>query len=241
MYQYVILKNVIATYSLDEEVRKIHAEILRLRFSSYRKYYGHQSIPTDLFDFIGTHLVITKQVNGESRAVLAYRFTTSFDCDYYGQDFPYIGHMHAKQTDEEKNIVKLAQTFIDSQIEVGYLNAYAVDPGIKFSEKKELMERGFAFYGQYIEDKNIPAITAVTDRFKVYRNLYNMGFRYITGEHKTSTFSAPHIMGEKFRSMILTKQTSYAETLKQRYKNDYLNAVTINCQNHEVEKFLDPA
>ena len=239
MYQYLILKNVVATYSYDEEVRNLHADILRLRFSSYRKYYGYQSIPADLFDFIGTHLVIMKMINGQYKSVLAYRLTTNSECAHYGQHFPYIGHMHATRTHEEEPIIHLASTFISGQREVGYLNAYAVDPAVEQAEKNDLIQRGLAFYAQYIESQNnLPVITAVTDRFKVYRDFCKMGFEYITGDDKTSTFTAPHIMYERFRSMVLKQQSEYALRIKRFYKSDYLKAINISCEEPELEPEL---
>jgi len=237
MYQYIILKNVVANYSHDEYIRGLLSDILRLRFSSYRSHYGYQSIPTDLFDFIGTHLVITKNIDGKQKAILSYRIVSKSDCDYYDQDFPYIEHMHTTKTDEELHIIEKAKLFIFRYKDIAYLNAYAVDPDLPSSEKREIIKRGLAFYGQYIEDElnNRVIITAVTDKFKVYRDFFNMGFEYITGDHRTSTFTAPHIMGEKFRSMVLQKQSSYATNIKNLYLDDFRQAITVFCEEPKRE------
>ena len=110
---------------------------------------------------------------------------------------------------------------------------YLQDSDATDAEKRQLIERGLALYAQYAADGDLSLITAVTDRFKVYRDFETMGFNYMTGDACSSTFTAPHIMSEKFRAMLLTEQSAYAKRIREKYYKDYISAESIALDGHQ--------
>lgn len=225
-WKFIIINELIQDYADSEELRHLFSEILKLRFTGYRQYYGQQSIPQDCYDFIGTHLVIASEHENNLIPRLVLRSITNKQAQTYNKDFPFLEHMFEKGNESLKMKCKM---FIDSQDTVCYTNNYTIDPNLSDDLKKQLAQMILGFYYLYHCENNINSfITAASDKYKVYNTRLKQGYQYIGDDSNFATFCAPHIMNEKFRAMVMTEFSLESRRLAREFQHYYDDKILYN-------------
>ena len=229
MYKFVQINEIIENYSDDKELRDIFSEVLALRFKGYRDNYGKLSIPIDLFDYIGTHLVIVKCEALKLTPLCCLRSITVEQAKKYQQDLPYIYHMFPEGNNELKN---KCHQFIKDHSNVCYTNNFTLLPNLSTKEKLHIYRLNLSFYFNYHRENGISNfITAASDKFKVYNIRASQGYTYLDDNDISSTFTADHIMGEKFRVMTMTKFSDLSSEVANEFYSLYENRIIYGVQD----------
>lgn len=219
MYKLVELNNMISQYHENKEMRDFFSEVLALRFKGYRENYGDLSVPLDLYDLIGTHLVLAKCENDKLIPICCLRSITQSQAENYQQDFPFMHHMFPEDTNL---LTQKCSKYLKENENVCYTNNYTIISDAS-PEEKQLYSMMFGcFYYNYHKENNIKHfITATSDKFKVYRTRAMQGYSYLNENDELSTFTANHIMGEKFRVMIMDEFSDWSKQMGEKYKSMY--------------------
>jgi hypothetical protein len=228
MYKLVQLNEVVVDYAEDKELREFFSEVLALRLKGYRASYGNLSVPLDQFDLIGNHLVIAKITEDKLQPIACVRSVTQDQAQKYGQELPFLEHMFP---DSGSKLRLSCENFIKEHSNVCYTNNYTVDMSLSEEQKQFLGMIAGSFYYNYHSDHDIKNfITATSDKFKVYRTRTLFGYDYMNDDTEFSTFTAEHIMGEKFRAMKMTEFSDWCKAMGEKFQSMYDDRIVLGTQ-----------
>lgn len=128
----------------NEEVRSLFSDIMGIKFKAYNKTYSDNVLPVDKVDFFGSHLAVCVEQEGKLKPIVAYKWVSSDQCDYYGEELPCVPLVKkyaSKECDSELMGVIQTSHKSNEQISFSYSWAHDFDFVSKLStEEKELIK-----------------------------------------------------------------------------------------------------
>ena len=137
---------------------KIFAEMLSLRISGYKKFYGCKTMPIDIYDHFSHQLLLSECINGHELFLACVRFVSLEECDKHNTVFLPLARVSADT--ENKSLKDDLLEVINSRKgnNLYYNSSLTISPSIKtFKKNNEVLKTiiGAALaYHQFLDSKN---------------------------------------------------------------------------------------
>lgn len=238
----VILKNFYNNI-YNDKTKHLFGRLMALKVKGYRNYYPEGVMPLSTVDFLGDHLAICYEKNGDYIPLISYRSISLDLCQRFNVAFPLLELASLERYPEH-------HLFVREQIKIAQLKKQNIIYNGPLTYDRELCQMNgihvedqiramHSFYHHSILNGSHLTFACGTVRFKMERYFHFWGYEYaMVGGQKLEPMEASWVHCDLTNMYIMKKLSNEAVIQAKRITRGWTDII-IEDHNESIS-YLDP-
>jgi len=218
----------------DVDTQKIFSKFVASKLNGYMKEYPYGVLPFNVYDLVGTLLLLCEKKQGsELEPIMVFKSTSSERCKKFNLPFELFEYFQKPETEAYKNTVTgILESAQKHGVNVGYNSSWTIKKKIRENPELVKLVRDLSVMmitSYYTHYKINEVLIAGVVKFKVDKLLTYIGFEYFQSNGKVlPPISCPFLFGEQTAIMHLKHFSEEAKALALKYDKLWNSRLTID-------------